>query len=200
MRKFTKILISAIGAALLGLAVFLYLSQGPSAEKIPAVRGEADPSNEGKSVIVRGALSWSGTVSDGLFGITVDSPLLVRNVEMVQWYKNVNDEVYLTLSSKKLPDFEFEGKKYVNPEFPTDITYEVFTSPVTIGNGPLKLSDDLVRQLAGGANTAYSSAKTVKIQDLSFSIGEALGLDKYDGYYATPGEEWKPGDISKCIL
>ncbi len=194
MRRFFKILFVLAGIFLIGLAGFLYAKQGPSSAKISRPAGSLSGMEAGEHVIVKGKLTWNGETQDDMFLFTADSPALIRSVEMVQWYRNVNDEVYLTLSDKKLPDFEHEGKTYANPDFPTHIVGKVFSSGVKADGIPL--SDASVAQLSGGSNMILSSAvATTAIEDLPLETGEKYGLAKYDGFYATPGEDWALGDI-----
>ncbi len=195
MKKFFKVLFVLLGLALIGLSVFLYLKQGTPVSRIPVAEGSLDGFQPGDRVIVKGKLAWASEAKDDKFGFTADSPLLVRKVEMVQWYKNVNDEVYLTLSDRELPSFEFGGKPYDNPTFPSSMPGKFFSSGVTVGG--IRLGDDILAQLAGGRNMILSSSVATKpVEDLPLELAEQFGLAKYEGYYATPGDEWALGDIS----
>jgi hypothetical protein len=194
MRKFFKILFALAGVLLIGLSVFLYVKQGPSAAKAAKASGSLEGLEPGDRVLVKGKLQWKGNAEDDKFLFTADSPALVRTVEMVQWYRNSNDEVYLTLYDRKLPDFEDGGKTYTNPDLPADMTSKVFSGGVSADGIPL--SAEAVSQLAGGNRLVLTSAvSTVKIEDLPLETAEKFGLAKYEGFYATPGEEWKLGDI-----
>ena len=195
MRKFFKFLFVAAGICLIGFSAFLFFRQGPSAAKTARASGGLQELSAGDRVIVRGELTWESRPEDDLFLFSADSPALVRSVEMVQWYRNVNDEVYLTLYAEKLPDFEFDGKSYVNPDLPASMPAKVFSGGVRVDGIPL--SDEAVSQLTGGDRMILSSAlRKADITDLPLETGEKFGLAKYDGFYATPGEEWTVGDIS----
>lgn len=195
MRNFLKVFFTVAGMLLLCAALFLFLSRGPSVLDAPYITDAADAiGEENRYVVAAGNVVWNGEATDDLFGISVNSPLLIRKVETVQWYKSRNDEVYLTLSDKQLPDFEYDGKSYTNPQLNTQYTTEFFTADTTLAG--LKVSSSLISQLAGGTGTDFSSQiPMVTIDELPFGAGEVAGLDRFGSFYATPGDEWQPGDI-----
>lgn len=127
--------------------------------------------------------SNSGAVDD-YFGVAVDSPILIRNVEMVQYHKNNKDEVEKVFANYQIESFD----GYENPQFPTNFTNKVFYNNLLIDG--ITLSDEVVSAIIYGAK-----AKFIKLEDLPTDKCEENNLLYRDGYYFTASNDWEVGDI-----
>lgn len=131
-----------------------------------------------------GKLEYSGLVKDELLDVEVDAPILIRQVEMVQYYKDETGNVELVFANKPIESFD----EYTNPDFP-DIQSEIFHNDVKLEG--YSLSDNLIKYMA------YSEdIEKIKLTDLKEN--EALYKNKLlllDDAYASYGNEWKLGDI-----
>ena len=86
-----------------------------------------------KQVLVKGSLNVKEGACDPLLDIKTESPILIRNVEMVQWYKDENG-VRMVLANYPLESFEDNGITYTNPSFPEDLNNVVFYGKTTVGD------------------------------------------------------------------
>lgn len=131
-----------------------------------------------------GALRSESNASDPDLNISVDAPILVRNVEMVQYYKDEAGNVSSVLAN--YPIESFDG--YTNPEFPKDITNKIFHSDIYIGEN--KLSNELVEAIV------YSDGvKKTDLLDLPENNGNAYNLVYTNGSYVTASNDWQIGEI-----
>ena len=131
-----------------------------------------------------GALRSESNASDSDLNISVDAPILVRNVEMVQYYKDEAGNVSSVLAN--YPIESFDG--YTNPEFPKDITNKIFHSDIYIGEN--KLSNELVEAIV------YSDGvKKTDLLDLPENNGNAYNLVYTNGSYVTASNDWQIGEI-----
>lgn len=131
-----------------------------------------------------GALRNESNAFDSDLNISVDAPILVRNVEMVQYYKDEAGNVSSVLAN--YPIESFDG--YTNPEFPKDITNKIFHSDIYIGEN--KLSNELVEAIV------YSDGvKKTDLLDLPENNGNAYNLVYTNGSYVTASNDWQIGEI-----
>lgn len=139
-----------------------------------------------KQVLLSGKLINDSNAKDDLLGIETDSPVLIRNVSMVQWYKD-EDGIRLVLANYPLESFKDGDKEYNNPEFPNDITSEVFTGSVRIEGYDLKIGSNVLK--------ALSSLKQTTINELPENNGNNHNLTYVNGAYVTASDDWNLGDI-----
>lgn len=138
----------------------------------------------GCSSTFNGKVETFGNAVDDELGVTCDSAILVREVEMVQYYKYGDGKVELVLANYPIESFD----SYNNPEFPEDITSKIFFSSVKIGNN--ELSEDQIKSLV------YSNQEELtKLRDLPEDVGNKYGLILNDGAYISASNEWKIGEI-----
>lgn len=146
------------------------------------------------------------------FDIHVDSPVLVRTVEMYQYVENeATGEYELEFSDEHITamsEYEYvtlyDGTKisYYNPPFPSEPKTEIFCGKVSIGDTGLYLSDELIKKLSM-ESYGYFEKQTEKIPvgglvDEGLSGRDSVfGLEVMDDCtYGTPGGEyWRAGDI-----
>lgn len=120
---------------------------------------------------------------DTEFNVSVDTPLLVRKVEMVQYCKDDNGNIEMVFSDKPIDSFD----GYINPTFPSGITSEVFYDNTTL-NGNL-LSLDAAKTIA------ESDIDMIKLEELPEDGGNHLNLVYYNGAYISASNNWKVGEI-----
>ena len=131
-----------------------------------------------------GKLEYSAKPLDEMFNVEVDAPVLIRTVEMVQYYKNDNGEVVKVFSNEPIESFD----NYVNPEFNNEIISEVFFNDISIDG--IKLSEDLVKAIAYSENTIKKELKDLPEDELN-----KYNLVLVDGVYATANNDWEIGDL-----
>lgn len=67
---------------------------------------DTSPENDGKLVVIGGTIKNDGKSTDDAFSIEVNSPKLLRTVEVYQWKETLKDKVYTydKVWSKELVD------------------------------------------------------------------------------------------------
>lgn len=133
-----------------------------------------------------GKFSYSSPARDDMFGVSIDSPILIRKVEMVQYCKNEDGTVELVLSNYHINSFD----DYINPDFPSDIKSEVFYSEDIEFSG-YNLSADVIKEIA------YSKS-IEKIEATDFQVNDDISeynLVYTDGSLVTASNEWELGEI-----
>lgn len=180
MKTIKKILI-ILGIILIIAGGVLSVSNLLKANSIVKYDGN---NNTNKQVLLSGSLIKDLNAKDDLLDIEVDSPVLIRNVSMVQWFKDEKG-TRLVLANYPLESFEADGKEYNNPEFPSELTNEVF-----VGSGHI---DNL--QLGPNALKALANLKQTPINELPEDNGNKYNLTYIDGAYVTASDEWELGDI-----
>lgn len=122
-----------------------------------------------------------GKASDPQLNISVDAPILVRTVEMVQ---NYTDE-----SGTRLVFANYLIENENNPSFPTDITSKVFYDPSISLNGEA-IDESVIEVIAG----KYEGKK---LENLGRENGNAFNLtgDYSSSAYVTASDDYKLGDI-----
>lgn len=101
--------------------------------------------------VYTGKLTLLEGAEDQEFGIKVDSPILIRKVEMYQYYK-FNEKLRKRFSDKHEPQVKMEIFKkeriFKNPAFPSEPKAEVFCGKVKIGDSNLLLSDEILEKFS----------------------------------------------------
>jgi len=91
----------------------------------------------GDILVTRGAV-------DDEFGVTTDAPVMMRVVEMNQYYKSSENSYKTEYSDHHEPSVEIGGYRYVNPGFPGITNPQFFYGEATIGDDELKISNELL--------------------------------------------------------
>lgn len=137
-----------------------------------------------KKETISGKLYYSEKVIDPDFGIEVDSPILIREVEMVQYFKNDNGDVEMVFANYPIESFD----EKTNPEFPNYVTSEVFHEKLYI-NG-IELSEGVIQNIINSADIPK-----IQLNDLPKDNGNKFNLVEYNGAYVTASNNWDIGDI-----
>ena len=95
--------------------------------------GKVLPENEGELVLVSGRIrSGGGTVSDPVFGLTVESPYLERVVEVYRQHKG-NDSVYWEWSRSEAGDAFYNSAARIGEfEFPSEYLDKIKSAMVHV--------------------------------------------------------------------
>lgn len=115
------------------------------------------PENEGKLVMMRGKLTYKGTITeDPDLGVRIKSPILQRHTEMYQYIPSSSDEK-VRIAKKgwhKDGQASFTDRykhRYSNPSFPSNLPRtKDFACDLTMENGNLKIDGDFVKALSYG--------------------------------------------------
>jgi len=134
-----------------------------------------------------GSFEYDTKPKDELLNIEVDTPILIRNVEMVQYYKD-DTGVKTVLANYLIESFEDDGKTYTNPEFPSDFTNQLFFSNLTIQENVL--SEELIYAIVNS-----ESVEKIQVTDLDKEAGLQYNLVVVDNSYVTASDDWQVGDI-----
>lgn len=133
-----------------------------------------------------GTFDYSSPARDDMFGVSVDSPILIRKVEIVQYYKNEEGEVELVFSNRHIDSFD----EYTNPDFPEGIKSEVFYSK-DIKFSKYDLSEEVIDVIVYSDNINKILVSDFKVDH---DISE-YNLVYTDGSLVTASNEWKVGEI-----
>lgn len=188
MKKFILIICLLLGLPMIGFGGYNTGLIVYDSLKTEEYKANVDSNNK---VIVKDTLTSTGTVKDDLFDVEVDSAVLVRDVEMVQWYKDEEKGIRLVLANYQLDSFEDDGVKYENPKFYTDIKSEVFYGTATIKELEVDKSvlEGVVKEFYKG------NLEKTYYKDLVNDKNKAYDLVIRDGDYVTPSNEWQLGDV-----
>lgn len=144
--------------------------------------GVANSTNEGKYVCAPGKLTVKKAPFDPLTGISANGVVLVRDVQMYQYYIQ-NDTVYKGFSSEQEKNIVGKGSEnYVNPVFPKEYSKAVFTGEVTLNGGDLHVGARYLNELTLPTNMTEKTFEKVDV-DLSNYADRLPGFKLYDGYY-----------------
>lgn len=148
-----------------------------------------------------GALKVLEGATDPDFDIYVDSPVLIRKVEMYQYLSKDSQTVTTDFSerheaSQKVEEFGQE-RTLSNPLFPSEPKATVFFGKVEIGDSGLLLGNELLNKFSLGSYVDFErQPRKLPVSGLA-DRGSVFGLKPLDDYtYATPGGEyWEVGDL-----
>ena len=133
---------------------------------------------------IEGRFTYSIPAKDDRYGIVIDSPILIREVEMVQYYKNENGEVELVFANYPIDSFD----NYNNPEFPKDIQSEVFYSN-DIKFNEYELSEDAIDSIA------YSDIDKKEISEIQVDDVLNDNLVCVGNALVSASNDWQLGEI-----
>ncbi len=171
-------LLGAIAVVLLGMYMALLGARGPGDIQV----------HSGPLVIQKGA-------TDPDFGITVNSPILIRNVQMYQYIED-GDGIRKSFSSYHEPDVETELLTFSNPEFPAEPREALFFGEVAIGEDELLLSNELVGKFALDAYIYFRDQPPKSLVEVR-GHDEVFGLEPVSRHYyaSSAGKPWRIGDV-----
>lgn len=148
-----------------------------------------------------GALTVLEGARDPDFGISVDSPVLIRKVEMYQYVSHGSQTVTTDFSnnheaSQTVKELGQERTLH-NPMFPDEPKAKVFCGKVEIGDSGLLLSEKLLNKFSL-INYVDFDRQPAKLPVSGLADGpRVFDLEPLDDYtYATPGGDyWEVGDL-----
>ncbi len=157
-----------------------------------AVNGDISAENEGESVFVSGKTKLEKVPEDILTGVSADGFILVRNVEMYQYYLN-GDAVYKDFIDHQVMNIEGRsGEKYNNSAFPDGAENSVFLGEVSIEPGSFRIGDDYLYTLSESYPYFTDSHNLIPLDN-------PPAIDNFtlrDGwYYSGSPTDYKLGDI-----
>lgn len=152
----------------------------------------AGEAKDGETVFVSGKTAINKKPADILTGVSADGFILVRNVEMYQYYLS-GDAVYKDFIDHQVMNIEGRsGEKYNNPSFPDSAENAVFLGEVSIDGTNLKLGDDYLYTLS-------ESYPYFKDSHALIPLDNAPSIDNFtlkDGwYYSGSPSSYQIGDI-----
>jgi len=180
-----KINLTIVGGAILALGVLLLVVNVISVSKLQAY--SKDNSNN-RYQYIHANISYKQEAVDEDLNVSAPSSILIRTVEMVQYYKD-SDGVRLVLSNHQLDSFKDNGVEYNNPDMSSILPSMIFYSDTYIGNDGLKLDDNAIEQLV--YNDEFEKVQLVGLND----IDNEYGLISNDNCYISGNDEWNLGDI-----
>lgn len=133
---------------------------------------------------IEGKFTYSSLASDDRYGVEINSPILIREVEMVQYYKDENGKVELVFANYPIESFD----NYNNPNFPEEIKSEVFYSE-DIKFNDYELSEDVIDAIA------YSDIDKLEITELQVNDVLEDNLVCVDNALVSASNEWQLGEI-----
>lgn len=154
--------------------------------------GAVLPENEGATVFVSGKPALIKAPVDEMTGVTADGFILVRNVEMYQYYIE-DDAVYKDFIDHQVMNIEGRsGEKYDNYAFPDGLENAVILGEAGIEGGELKIGEDYLYTLSDSYRYFSSSHDTIPVENLPSVAGFTL-RDGY--YYSGSPSDYELGDI-----
>ena len=150
----------------------------------------------GKLTLLEGAV-------DSDFGIKVDSPILIRKVEMYQYVEKEKapNAVRKGFYDKHKPEIKITKKNtehiYKNPEFPSEPKAQIFYGKVKIGDGDLLLSDEMLEKFSFDSYINFEKQpKKLEVSGLK-NGKKALDLVPIDDYTYSNSVDgvWDVGDL-----
>lgn len=147
---------------------------------------------ENKTVCAYGKPVVTQYPKDNTFGVTCESCILVRNVEMYQYVLS-GDTVYRQFSSVQQSDVKGKnGEKFINPSFPENMKTASFFGDVTLGESGVSVSPDFINALY---NKESGVSDNVRIEVLDKI--EIKGLNPCGDGYFTKSDPENPeiGDV-----
>lgn len=194
--KFSKAL-AAIAIILLIWSGFIFAKGGPDDDISNAVCIDEDTqldSHDTETVCISGKPTINTPPADYMTGVSADGYILIRKVEMYQYYVS-GDEVECDFFDTQKQNISGKNNEtYANEVFPTDFQNAVIVGDVSVGN--VKLGEDYLYTLSGDYEYFSDSVCTSPVSDLPESLYEGLFI--YDGsqyYYSGDAENPVVGDL-----
>ncbi len=168
----------------LGL-IFIIIGSIFLIKNISNTSGISEEYIEDKRLYLNGDIKVIENAYDDEFDISVASPILIRNVEMVQYYKD-DEGVRMVLANYPIASFD----DYINPDF-SNIRSKVFYGDSKIND--IVLDETILKQIY--INNFDSPLIYKQVEDLPLENGDVYNLVYNNGAYVTASDEWHLGDI-----
>ena len=153
-----------------------------------------DPADLSSLSLYTGPLTVESGAEDPDFDISVDSPVLIRKVEMYQYIAVGKDQYTRDFSERYERNLGAEKNDiYKNPQFPKGLESELFFGKVRIGD--VLLGKEYLKKFS--YPSFFSEQPEIYPVNVEEGGSKRFGLELLDPYtYATPGgREWSIGDL-----
>lgn len=144
---------------------------------------------------------------DERFDIYLESPILIRKVEMYQWVEDTDTGRYslqfmdhYVSAMRQNENDTLSGARpetHYNPQFPAEPKSEIFCGRVSIGDSGLYLGNEILEKLALDSYIYFDKQiEKIPVSGLA-DRNPVIGLEAVDDYtYGTIGTKgWQHGDI-----
>ena len=187
MKKVLSIILLLIGLSSLGFGAYKTV---PTIIDVTGLSeyNEKNPTN--RKVIVRGPLVKTEDVKDDEFNVSVPSAVLVRDIQMVQWYQDEKG-TRLVLANYELPSFKDGVTTYTNPAFYKQIVAKDFISSATIN--ALEADSSVLKGVT--EQIRIGKFNTTSPEKVPNDINKQYDLVIRNGEYVSEGDEWELGDV-----
>jgi len=155
-----------------------------------------DPADLSSLSLYTGPLTVESGAEDPDFDISVDSPVLIRKVEMYQYIAVGKDQYTRDFSERYERNLGAEKNDiYKNPQFPKGLESELFFGKVRIGD--VLLGKEYLEKFSYSSYGNFSEQPEIYPVNVEEGGSKRFGLELLDPYtYATPGGgEWGIGDL-----
>jgi len=142
-----------------------------------------------KATVTTGDIKTISNAYDDELEIEVNSPILVREVKMAQYYKD-NNGVRLVLANYPIDSFTADGTNYQNPKFYSEVESKVFLGEASLNE--YKLDEEALNLIA---YKAVQGSSLTQLTDLNPVKGFKYNLVKYEDAYITASDDWALGDV-----
>ncbi len=155
--------------------------------------GVTSASNDGKVVFAVGKPVIKEKPVDKVTGLSANGFILVRDVEMYQFYIE-NDTVYKDFISDQNQNIAGRGgETYENPDFPDNLGSAVICAEVYMDGGNLRIGEDYLCTLSESSYEYFDNPHD--LADVEISGGIDGYTYKNDWYYSGSPTDYKIGDI-----
>jgi len=155
-----------------------------------------DPADLSSLSLYTGPLTVESGAEDPDFDISVDSPVLIRKVEMYQYIAVGRDQYTRDFSERYERNLGAEKNDiYKNSQFPKGLESELFFGKVRIGD--VLLGKEYLKNFSYSSYVNFSEQPEIYPVNVEEGGSKRFGLELLDPYtYATPGGgEWGIGDF-----
>ena len=190
LKKYSIVLF-VIGFLVLGVSFFIFAKNTAYANSVKEYDAEA--TQNGDVIFVRGVIGGTEGSQDSSTGVKSSKPILIKNVEMVQWIKD-NDGVRKVFANYKIDSFEDNGKKYTNPDFPKGLNNELIYGKVTTGKRRIQLSREVLNYLVNESGFIKEDMFSQKT-DLLEPADDKYNLISTGDYLISASDDWEVGEV-----
>ena len=166
---------------------------------IAGIAGVCDGSRTlGDLDIVYGELVTVEGAADTELGVHTNTPVLLRHVEMLQYYINPQGKLDKKYDDTRLPSVKAEifgtTRTFDNPPFPDLGAYTYFTGVATVGKDGPQVSAELLEKLCYGNYVDFQNGSyRHQLTNLPDDVG--MDLIRFGDYYGAPGDDTEVGHI-----
>ena len=190
LKKYSIVLF-VIGFLVLGVSFFIFAKNTAYANSVKEYDAEA--TQNGDVIFVRGVIGGTEGSQDSSTGVKSSKPILIKNVEMVQWIKD-DDGVRKVFANYKIDSFEDNGKKYTNPDFPKGLNSELIYGKVTTGKRRIQLSHEVLNYLVNESGFIKEDMFVQKT-DLLEPEDDKYNLISTGDYLISASDDWEVGEV-----